>query len=1046
MGNAFSYLSGVLLNEKMSATERKIGEAKALIKDAAEKLKANEEALKGMADKKSQAAQKAQRSIEYWKNLIAANESKIKELSRGIDAFKDHDPEELEKKFTKEKEQKKHSENFSKMSDEDLQSAADEHQKNVDELSDEDKANIKEDPKHLAIQKELKKRQMQKIELKKVKEKSTETDPQPETTDKAEQDPSKPTENPDNPNLPDPPANMTDGDNANGGKEESPTDEKGWNEYKKKVENEREAAKRKHFSNWQGDKLRSGVDPKKAEEDEKAYDIANKKNISTGFAYNKWRDSVSREKAEKARSEIKVEPKETPQPEPKEDSSKEIPKYKMFGMKHPDDKKTSDSKTTKTSSDDSKYSKVDNDKDWDRVISNLSKNKEDAESNYKSLIDNDGKWKEGVTDEEKASVKEQIAKADAEMKDAEEAHSLYKAGKKISSKKDIPKVKPKTDSEEVSLEVSKEEKPGKTEYKGEDKSHPLNFDNIEDFKQHHREKAESLEHPSKYGDSLKHVKKINKEINDLNDEIELNNKELKDPKLKKEDKEAVKERNKEISKQIKELHNSKKGSEKIINKHEQDLHNNFYEQHSKKKELSDKIDDVVKKYREAEQNGEKERMQKLGADFDELHGQLKQHLGEGPATSKGDEDETFDDSDVEIHDKPDGIESEISDWEDEDTEEGDSYSRALAKTTGYEENKFKKEGTPKKVAKEVAKKTQWLLNRLGSGLHVQDSSISDIVKNNPSRQALVSNYERLSEWRKQRILKKIKKPLEDHLKDMDDAIEDAEREVEKYETKKVLSDVEKNKLKVAKKQLAALHKEQRSAQETYDKIIETGDTEPRKRGVVDIDTEDENDSNDNTVDAEIVNSRRNKKSLKSSDDTETVDAKQISNDESPKSNDSIEYLKKLFSDKSPDENKEDNEEIQSDKDSDEKPIEGIDFKKDDEGKEENFEPEEKLQNAIYAAQGEIERLGSYDSSEAESVIKSLEGAIEMGEKAIKSNQGIGYALKSLKSAYSKSKTIKESFVFLKDRTKTVKLIQESEEVKVDTKIDPSEYLKNMLRG
>ena len=1025
MGNAFSYLSGVLLNEKMSATERKIGEAKALIKDAAEKLKANEETLKNATDKKSIAAQKAQRSIEYWKNLIAANENKIKELSRGIDAFKDHDPDELEKKFTKEKEQKKHSENFSKMSDEDLQSAADEHQKNVDELSDEDKNNIKEDPKHLAIQKELKKRQMQKIELKKVKEKSTETDTQPETTDKTEQDPSKPTENPDRPNLPDPPANMTDGDDTNGGKEELPTDEKGWNEYKKKIENEREAVKRKHFSNWQGDKLRSGVDPKKAEEDEKAYDIANKKNISTGFAYNKWRDSVSREKAEKARSEIKAEPKEVPKEEPKEEPTK--------------------------SSDysENKFSKVDNDKDWDRVLSNLSKKKEDAQVNYDNLIDDNGKWKEGTTNDEKTSAKEQISRADAEMKDAEEAHALYQASKKNSSKKGAPKEEPKaTTKEEPKIEpkaaskeepkaASKEEKPSKTSYKGEDKSHPLNFDNIEDFKQHHREKAASSEHPTEYGDSLKHVKKVNKDINDLNDEIELNNKELRDPKTKKEDKEAIKDRNKELAKQIKELHASKKGSEKIINKHEQDLHGNFYEQHSKKKELTDKIDDVVKNYREAEANGEKEKMQKLGADFDELHDQLKKHLGEGPTTSKDDEDEIVDSDDAEIHNRPDAIESEISDWED-DTEEGDSYSRSLAKTTGYEENKFKKEGTPKKVAKEVAKKTQWLLNRLGSGLHVQDSSISDIVKNSPSRQALVSNYERLSEWRKQRILKKIKKPLEDHLRDMDDAIEDAEREVEKYETKEVLSDTEKNRLKVAKKQLAALHKEQRSAQETYDKIIETGDTEPRKRGVVDVDVKDDN--SDDIVDAEIVSRKKNHED-NTSDETETPEVKSISNDNEIKG--SVEYLKKLSSDKNSDE---DNNETDKESEDHGEPIEGIDFKKDDEGKEENFEPEEKLQNAIYAAQGEVERLGAYDSSEAESMIKSLEGAIEMGNKAIKSNDGIGYALKSLKSSYSKAKTIKESFIFLKDRTKSIKLISESEEVKVEVKIDPSEYLKNIMGG
>jgi uncharacterized protein (DUF2164 family) len=178
----------------------------------------------------------------------------------------------------------------------------------------------------------------------------------------------------------------------------------------------------------------------------------------------------------------------------------------------------------------------------------------------------------------------------------------------------------------------------------------------------------------------------------------------------------------------------------------------------------------------------------------------------------------------------------------------------------------------------------------------KDSSISDIVKNSPSRQALVSNYERLSEWRKQRVLKKIKKPLEDHLRDMDDAIEDAEREVEKYETKEVLSDTEKNRLKVAKKQLAALHKEQRSAQETYDKIIETGDTEPRKRGTVDVDVKDNN--SDDVVDAEIVSRKKNREDY-TSDETETPEVKSISNDNESKG--SVEYLKKLSSDKNSDE-------------------------------------------------------------------------------------------------------------------------------------------------
>ena len=1016
MGNAFSYLSGILLNEKMSATERKIGEAKALIKDAQEKLKANEESLKAMTDKKSSAAQKAQRSIEYWKSLIANNESKIKELSRGVDTFKDHDPEELEKKFTKEKEQKKHAENFSKMSDEDLQNAASEHQQNVDELDDEEKKNIKEDPKHLAIQKELKKRQMQKIELKKVKDKATETEPQQATSDPKEQDPSKPTENPENPSLPDPPANMTDGDNANGGKEELPTDEKGWDTHKKDIEKQREAAKSKHFSNWAGDKLKPGVDPKQAEADEKAYDAANKKSIDAGFAYNKWRDNVSKEKAEKAKSEIKTEPtKEAPKAAPKVEPSKEIPK---------EEPKVEPSKEEP----ESKYSKIDNDSDWERVITGLNKKKEDAQANYDSLIGDNGKWKEGTTNDEKKAAKEQIAKADSDLKDAEESHALYKAGKKTQAKEKAAK-KPETTKEEPKaepkVEPSKEEpKEDKNEYKGSDKSHPLNFKNIEDYKKHHRENAEKSEHPSEYGDAVKHVKSVNKDINDINDEMELNNKELRDPKTKKEDKEAIKDRNKELAKQIKDLHASKKSSEKAINKHEEELTKDFYENHTKKKELTDKIDDVVKQYREAEANVETERAKKLGADFDELHGQLKRHMGEGPTISRGEEPATTSDDKEVKAGKSDAIDAEIESWEsDEDTEEGDSYSRSLAKETGYEENKFNKEGTPKKVAKEVAKKTQWLLNRLGSGLHVQDSSVSDIVKNSPSRQALVSNYERLSEWRKQRVLKKIKKPLEDHLRDMDDAIEDAEREVEKYETKEVLSDMEKNRLKVAKKQLAALHKEQRSSQDTYDKIIKSGDTEPRKRGVVDVKTDDEED---NTSDSETIDNN--------DEETSEPETRKISDDsDKPKiaSEKHVEYLKQI-SDKSSNDDSE--------------PIEGIDFRKGDDGKEESFEPEEKLQNAIHAAQGEIERLGRYESSESESATKSLEGAIEMGEKAIKSKEGIGYALKSLKSAYSKAKTIKESLIFLKHKTKNIKLVIESEEVKVDAKVDPSEYLKNKLRG
>lgn len=997
MSNAFSYLSGILLNEKMSATERKIGEAKSIIKNATESLKAREEEFKGMTDKKSQTAQHVERSIEHWKKQIESAEDRIKDLSRGIDNFKDHDPEELEKKFSKEKEREQHSKNYSKMSDDELKAAAEEHQQSVDELGDDEKKVVKDDPKHLSIQKELKKRQMQKIEIKKVKEKATETEPQQQTDDPKEQDPSKPTENPDNPNLPDPPANMTDGDNENGGKEELPTDEKGWEEHKKNVEKEREAKKAKHFSNWTGEDLKPGVDPKQAEADEKSYDAANKKNIATQFAHTKWRQDVLKQKAA---GTYKEEPKV------------EQPKEQV-----------------------SKYKKIDNFKDWDRVLADVTKEKEEADANHKNLLDDNGEWKEDVSDEEKTVVMARVESANKELDAAKTQHEKFKDYMALPRQKMVPDKKPfvsklkKTNvSKDVTAPESKEaskEPSKKLEYKGSDESHPLKFNDFEEFKQHHKEKAEESEHPTEYGDAVKHIKKVNKNINDLNDEIELNNKELADPKIKKEDKEAVRHRNKELAKEIKELHNSKKSHEKTVNKHEQDLSSKFYEQHTKKKELSDKLDNVVKNYREAETNNEKEKMQKLRSDFDELHGQLKSHLGEGPENSEG-SDDTSDSS-------PDYTQTapidKIEDWEEE---EGDSYSRSLAKKTGYDENKFKKEGTPNKVAKEVAKKTQWILNRLGSGLHIQDSSISDVVKNSPSRQALVANYEKLSEWRKQKILKKIKKPLEDHIQDMDDAIEDAEREVEKYETKTNLTADEKEMLKVAKKQLSALNKEQRSAKETYDKIIEKGDTKDRRRNAVNVDIDNADDT-DNTEDAEIVSQKKNVKEPKD-DETEFHDVKRIGDDESDASSkkNSVEYLKKISNDKS------------SDSEDHGKPIEGIDFKKNDEGEEENFEPGDKLQNAIHAAQGEIERLDQYDSSESESMKKSLEGAIEMGEKAIKSNEGIGYALKSLKNAYTKSKTIKESFIFLKSKTKNVNLIRESKEIEI--KVDPFKYLKCTLRG
>lgn len=1006
MGNAFSYLSGVLLNEKMSATERKIGEAKALIKDAAEKLKANEEALKNMADKKTQAAQKAQRSIEYWKSLIANNESRIKDLSRGIENFRDHDPEELEKKFRKEKEQKKHSENFSKMSDEDLQSAAEEHQKNVNELDDENRKKIKEDPKHLAIQKELKKRKMQKIEIKKIKAKAVETDPQPVNSDE-NPDVTRPTENPDNPNLPDPPATMTNDEHEVLSKVDTGkfTTDKEWDDHLKNIDKHREKVKAKHEGNhiWRDGRstgFKNGVTPEQAKKDEEAYNKAAELSKANSIKASAWKNSSANKKTIQ-------EPTETPKTTPPESSSK--------------------------------YSKIDNDKDWNSVLTNLKSKSDYAKDELEKATNNND-----LSDEEKKEYENNYNKIQAELEDANNQYDNYKKNKKTqtnnnnaSSKKstsETPKEYLKKTVKDAPKDDTSEKTPKEPEhlkFKGGDKSHPLNFNDVEEFKQHHREKAASSEHPTEYGDAVKHIKKVNTEINDLNDEIDLNNKELRNPKTKDKDKEAIKDRNKQIQREIKDLHSSKKEHEKIVNKHEKELSSDFYDQHNKKHELNNKLKSLNDEIDKAESAGEKERSQKLRNDFDEVHSELQKHLGIEEKPHSSGEDNT------ELKNGHDDIEdAEIDDID--DSEEGDSYSRALAKKTGYEENKFNKEGTPKKIAKEIAKKTGWILNRLGSGLHIQDSSISDIVKDSKSRQALVANYEKLSEWRKQRILKKIKKPLEDHLRDMDDAIEDAEREVEKYETKEILSDTEKNKLKVAKKQLSALHKEQRSAKETYDKIIETGDTKPRNRGVVDVDVKD--DSSDDTVDAEIVSSKKNFKDY-TSDETEADKVKSLSNDNESKG--SVEYLKKLSSDKN---SGEDNNEADKESEDHGKPIEGIDFKKDDDGKEENFEPEEKLQNAIYAAQGEIERLGSYDSSEAESMIKSLEGAIKMGNKAIKSNDGIGYALKSLKSSYSKAKTIKESLAFLKDRTKSIKLISESEEVKVEEKIDPSEYLKNILGG
>jgi hypothetical protein len=113
MNNALSYLQETLIVEKMSSTEKKIGEAKARISKAQESIKSREQEVKDFG-KDSSRGQEALRSIDFWKELIKKNEDIMKQAAGNKDLYKDHNPDELEKKVNDDKAHKEHKENFSK--------------------------------------------------------------------------------------------------------------------------------------------------------------------------------------------------------------------------------------------------------------------------------------------------------------------------------------------------------------------------------------------------------------------------------------------------------------------------------------------------------------------------------------------------------------------------------------------------------------------------------------------------------------------------------------------------------------------------------------------------------------------------------------------------------------------------------------------------------------------------------------------------------------------------------------------------------------------
>jgi hypothetical protein len=799
MNNALSYLQETLIVEKLSSTEKKIGEAKARISKAQESIKSREQEVKDYG-KDSSRGQEALRSIDFWKELIKKNEDIMKQAAGNKDLYKDHNPDELEKKVNDDKAHKEHKENFSKMGDEDFKAHLDEYKQKLEGMSDEDRANMKNDPEHKALVGEVKKRNLEKIQLKKAKKEIEQNVPQSIDTDHP--DVERPTENPENPTLPTPPASMTNDEDDVLSKVDTDkfTSEKEWNDHMKALEKVHGKNKDRFFAMNDADKGKkksvSDEDFKKAE---KAYDksadalkdVSLKRSMWIGSGKNKKQDSPEKETPKEPTKEVpKEQPKEVPTKEtPKVEPTKEIPKKSP--AEEPSEKK-------------SKYAKVDNDKDWEAVIKNVTTSRDTAQEAQRQAVDNPD-----LSDDERKEINDNAKKAQAAFDDAIEHHTLYKSKKKSEKPSDVS-----TDKKVAAKEIPSKAEPkdDKTKYTGSDKSHPLNFKSIDDFKTHHREKALADEHPSEYNDAVKAVEPINNEIGELNDEMALNKKELADPKTPKNSKQKIVDRNKEIQQNIKELNNSKKPHENVINKHEEGLSKDFYEHHEKKKALTDQLDNLSSEHKKATEAGEHDKARKLRSDFEEVHTQLKKHLsGEKPK-------EDTEDSDI----KPDvkgSDDSEVGDDIDSSSEVSGSFFDKARKSAEGEVD-YDKKG-PIKQAREAGNRlVNNLLDRLGRGITIDGDKLNDLVKDSRVTKYALEKVDKMNAKKRELFLASIKKPYEDHIKHLENEIEKLQARIEDLRPKAENDTVVAKQIRELEKTIRSYERQLRDAEDIHKEIID----------------------------------------------------------------------------------------------------------------------------------------------------------------------------------------------------------------------------------
>jgi conjugal transfer/entry exclusion protein len=797
MNSALSYLQNTFITEKkMSATERKIGEAKLRISNAKESIKSREQEIKDFG-KESSRGQKAQASIKHWEDLIKRNEDIMKQLAGNKDLYNDHNPEELEKRVKDDKAHKAHKENFSKMGDEDFKAHLDNYKQKLEGMSDEDRVNMKNDPEHKALVGEVKKRNLEKIQLKKAKKEIKQNVPQSVDTDHP--DVERPTENPDHPTIPTPPASMTNDEDDVLSKVDTEkfTSEKEWNEHMKALEKAHGKNKDNFFAMNDADKGKkknvSYEDFKKAEKEyDKSADVLKDASLKKSM----WIASGKNKKQDDPKTEAK---KEVPKEQPKEVPTKETPKVeptketpKETPVEEPTEKK-------------SKYAKVDNDKDWDAVIKNVTSSRDTAQEAQKQAVDNPD-----LSDDERKAINDNAKKTQAAFDDAIEHHTLYKSKKKSEKPSDVSTDKKTEPTKET---PSKEEpKDDKTKYTGSDKSHPLNFKSIDDFKTHHREKALEDDHPSEYNDAVKAVEPINNEIGELNDEMALNKKELADPKTPKNSKQKIVERNKEIQQNIKELNNSKKPHEKAINKHEEGLSKDFYDHHKKKKNLTDQLDNISSEYKKATAAGEHDHAKKLGVDFEEVHSQLKKHLS---GEKLKDDSESPDDTTPV---KPDSTDDEGDDIDSSSEVNGSFFDKARKSAEG--EVDYDKKG-PIKQAREAGNRlVNNLLDRLGRGITIDGDKLNDLVKDSRVTKYALEKVDKMNAKKREMFLASIKKPYEDHIKHLEDEIEKLQTRIEDLRPKAENDTVVAKQIRELEKTIRSYERQLRDAEDIHKEIID----------------------------------------------------------------------------------------------------------------------------------------------------------------------------------------------------------------------------------